>query len=434
MDGSLILNENEDITNLDCSPRKGVIHLEDIPFSAYNIQEIRPTPSDDDLIVLHETDLYIHKNFANPVINFVERHFNNIITPTANNDDRLRIIPDQYIIALNDDIEEQDIKSIAQEFAGKGAQVLHIYDDSSIFKGFAINIKNNREELFREIENDSRMAFIEQDKMGQIASSNDDDVISAINNEFETIPRGIDRIDADLNNVFSSLLNYNQTVSNINIYSEVSNNTHYINGSNIRQVFESEVDVDIAILDTGISFTHPDLNVYQGISFVNDTESADDDQGHGSHIAGIAAGKENSVGMIGTAPGARLWAVKVCDRLGNCPVSAQIKGVEYVTKHSDEIDVANISIENPLSPLLDRTINQSIIEGGVTYVAGAGNSGKNASLYSPASNPSVITVSAIGDSDGKCGGIGRSTFIGQDDTFANFSNFGPAIDIADSGC
>jgi len=420
LDGSLIVNENEDINNLDCSPRKGVIILKDIPFSVYNVQEIRPTPSNDDHIILHEADLFIHENLANPTINFVERHFNTMIAPTAANDGKLQTIPDQYIVALNDEIKKQDIKSLAQEFESIGAEVIHIYDDPSIIKGFAINIKNNREELLRELENNSRIAYFEQDKMGQIAglsNNNDDSVLPAINKEYETIPRGIDRIDADFNNVFSpSLLNYNQTVSN-----------------NTRQVNGTEVDVDIAILDTGISFVHPDLNVYQGISFVNDTKSADDDQGHGSHIAGTAAGKNNSLGMIGTAPGAKLWAVKVCDRLGNCPVSSQIKGVEYVTMHSDEIDVVNISIENPLSLILDRTINQSIVEGGVTYVVAAGNSGKNASLYSPASNPSVITVSAISDSDGMCGGIGRSTFIGQDDTFANFSNFGQSIDIAAPG-
>lgn len=439
LDGSLIVNENDDLNNIDCSPRKGVIILEDIAFSAYNIQEIRPTPSNDGLIIIHEADLYIHENLVDPVINFVERPFNSITTTTVDNDDKLQPIPDQYIVAVNGDIEERDINSLAQEFADIGAQVLHTYEDSSIFKGFTINIKNNREDIFRELENDSRIAFIEQDKMGQIALSNnnEDNMISAISKEYEIIPRGIDRIDADLNNIFSSsLLSYDETASassNIDIDGEVSNNT-YQNGLNNRQVLDdTDVDVDIAILDTGISFTHPDLNVYQGINFVNSTKSADDDQGHGSHIAGTAAGNDNSLGMIGTAPGARLWAVKVCDGLGNCPVSSQIKGIEYVTMHSDEIDVVNISIENPLSRILDRTINRSIIEGGVTYVVAAGNSGKNASLYSPASNPSVITVSAISDSDGKCGGIGRSTFIGQDDTFANFSNFGPAIDIAAPG-
>jgi hypothetical protein len=442
LDNSLIVSDNKDIDNLDCSPRKGVIVLEDIPFSGYNIQEIRQpiASSNDGVVVLHEVDMYIHENLANPVINFVERHSNYIVTPTGdtNGNGNLGIIPDQYIITLNDDIEEHDIESIAQEFANKGGQILQIYD-ASLFKGFAINIERNREELLREIENDSRAAFIEQDKMGQIASSNNDDVISAQNKGYETIPRGIDRIDADLKNILSfNDDDDNQSDSrNLDIKktSEGNNSSSEQDDRlNIQQVSGmNATGVDIAILDTGVSLIHPDLNVYQDVSFVNYTESAEDDQGHGSHIAGTVAGMDNSLGIIGTAPGARLWALKVCDSLGNCPVSSQIKGVEYITEHSDEIDVANISIENPLSPTLDRTINQSIIEGGVTYVVAAGNSGKNASLYSPASNPSVITVSAINDSDGKCGGIGRPTLIGHDDFFANFSNFGPAIDIAAPG-
>ena len=166
--------------------------------------------------------------------------------------------------------------------------------------------------------------------------------------------------------------------------------------------------------------------------FVAGTKIGDDDQGHGSHIAGIIAAKKNSLGILGIVPDARLWSVKVCDKIGNCPLSSQIQGVEYVTEHADEIDVVNISFENSHSPILDRAINQSVAAG-LTYIVAAGNSGKDASLNSPASNPSVLTVSAIGDSDGKCGGVGRPTFIGEDDELASFSNFGPVVDIAAPG-
>ena len=195
-----------------------------------------------------------------------------------------------------------------------------------------------------------------------------------------------------------------------------------------------DVDVDIAILDTGIDLTHPDLNVYKNVNILAANQSGDDDNGHGTHVAGIAAAKDNGIGVIGGAPGARLWSVKVCDGGGECKISDMIKGVEYVTQHADEIDVVNISVETPLSPALNRAISASI-KAGVTYVVAAGNYGRDASTTSPASNPDVITVSAIADSDGKCGGVGPAPDLANttDDGFAPFSNFGPAVSIAAPG-
>jgi subtilisin family serine protease len=196
-----------------------------------------------------------------------------------------------------------------------------------------------------------------------------------------------------------------------------------------------DTDVDIAILDTGIDLDHPDLNVYRNVSFVRDANTGDDDNGHGTHVAGIAAAKDDGKGIVGGAPGARLWSVKVCDKAGECKVSDMIKGVEYITEHADEIDVVNISVETPLSPALNRAISASI-KAGVTYVVSAGNYGHDASSTSPASNPDVITVSAIADSDGKCGGVGPELMIENataDDTFAPFSNFGPTVSIAAPG-
>jgi hypothetical protein len=206
----------------------------------------------------------------------------------------------------------------------------------------------------------------------------------------------------------------------------------------ISTVMNMSAPVDIAVLDTGVSLSHPDLNVYRDVTVINGTTTGNDDNGHGSHVAGIAAAKDNNIGTVGVAPGARIWAIKVCDGQGECKISNQIKGVEYAIKHADEIDVLNISIENPNSPALNNIINAAI-KAGITVVVAAGNYGKDASAITPANNPNALTVSAIADSDGICGGAGPDlTLEGDnatltDDTFAFFSNFGPAVKIAAPG-
>jgi subtilisin family serine protease len=81
---------------------------------------------------------------------------------------------------------------------------------------------------------------------------------------------------------------------------------------------------------------------------------------------------------------------------------------------------------------MNTSIHNSVAAG-VTYVVAAGNSAKDASTFSPANHPDVIAVSAIVDTDGKAGGLGSSTSYGADDTFASFSNYGSAVDIAAPG-
>ena len=218
----------------------------------------------------------------------------------------------------------------------------------------------------------------------------------------QLLPRGVNRVDGDLSSTVSG------------------------NGA-------GSVNVDIAIVDTGIQISHPDLNVYRQKSFVSYTTSANDDHGHGTHVAGIAAAKDNTIGVVGVAPGARLWAVKVLGSSGSGSVSTVIKGIDYVTDNAGLIDIANLSLgcECP-STSLNTAISNSV-KAGITYVVAAGNSGKNAASFSPANHPSVIAVSAIVDSDGKCGHSGTSTTYGGDDRFASFSNYGSVIDIAAPG-
>jgi subtilisin len=200
----------------------------------------------------------------------------------------------------------------------------------------------------------------------------------------------------------------------------------------------SDFNADIAILDTGVSLNHPDLNVYRDVTFINGTTTGNDDNGHGSHVAGIAAAKDNDKGIVGIAPGARIWAIKVCDGLGECKVTNQIRGVEYAIAHADEIDVLNISIENLNSPALNNVINAAV-KAGIIVVVSAGNHGKDALATSPANDPNVLTVSAIADSDGVCGGAGpvltsaSSNSTIADDSFAFFSNYGPAVKVAAPG-
>ncbi len=190
--------------------------------------------------------------------------------------------------------------------------------------------------------------------------------------------------------------------------------------------------IGIAIIDTGIDLTHPDLNVVGNTTFVTATRSGNDDNGHGTHCAGIAAARDNGIGVRGVAPGAQLYAVKVLSRSGSGSYSAVIAGVDWVAARADKIQVANMSLGGPSSTALNDAISKAVAAG-IAFCVAAGNDGADASNTSPANCGDALAVSAIVDTDGLCGGTGGATGYGADDTFASFSNFGPFVHIAAPG-
>ena len=245
------------------------------------------------------------------------------------------------------------------------------------------------------------------------------------------------------------------------------------------------IDADIAIIDSGIDLDHPDLNVFKNVTSIipqiidsedntirakdidlnkiglnvennlttfyppfsqNSSSTGDDNCGHGTHVAGIAAAKDNAFGVIGIAPGAKLWAIKVLDydkNSGKCfgSISSVIAAIDYVTRNADQIDVVNLSLGCKCnSTALDEAISKSVPEN-VVYVTAAGNIHTDASSFSPANHKDVLTVSAIADADGKCGSLGTPIWVdagdfsgfSNDDTFASFSNYGSVVDIAAPG-
>ncbi len=198
------------------------------------------------------------------------------------------------------------------------------------------------------------------------------------------------------------------------------------------------VDVDIAVIDTGIDVDHPDLNVAGGVNCSTGTSYADGN-GHGTHVAGTAAAKDDASGVVGVAPGARLWAVRVLDDSGSGSWSSVICGVDWVTAHASDIEVANMSLAGPGSQgsCNDGALREAIcrsVESGVTYVVAAGNSAVDVSGQVPSSFPEVITVSALSDYDGRPGGLAKATCrAGRDDTLADFSNYGAGVDMIAPG-
>jgi subtilisin len=196
---------------------------------------------------------------------------------------------------------------------------------------------------------------------------------------------------------------------------------------------DQRVNVDIAIIDTGISLTHPDLNVFANHNFLDPTHSGDDDHWHGTHVAGIAAALDNGTGVVGVAPGARLWALKALDSQGNGVMSDIIAAIDYVTQHASEIEVVNLSLGAWGLSTAQRQAVQSSVAAGVVYVAAAGNDAADifgpdgqpdtGSDFIPAAFAEVMAVSASVDTDGIAGGHGPSTMYGSDDTLASFSNY-----------
>ena len=192
----------------------------------------------------------------------------------------------------------------------------------------------------------------------------------------------------------------------------------------------------VAILDTGIDLDHPDLTAQDGRNCVG-SGPADDDNGHGTHVAGIVGARNQGSGVVGVAPGTRLYAVKVLDSGGDGLWSNIICGIDWVTANAATlgIRVANMSLGGlgeDFSTCAQDPLHQAICNStaaGVVYTAAAGNNGWNWGSPPPdvpAWFPEVLTVTAIADSDGMPGAAGgapgcRSGEV--DDKRASFSNF-----------
>jgi subtilisin len=174
--------------------------------------------------------------------------------------------------------------------------------------------------------------------------------------------------------------------------------------------------VTVAVVDTGIDYTHPDLvgKVVGGYSFVRYTKNYMDDNGHGTHVAGTIAAVDNDIGVVGVAPGASLLAVKVLDRSGSGYTSNVISGIQWSVANGAQVISMSLGSSSDSQALHD-AVDAAYAEG-VVVVAAAGNDYGGAVSY-PAAYDSVIAVSAVDSSN----------------NIASFSNVGPQVDLAAPG-
>ncbi|HCT78272.1 MAG TPA: hypothetical protein DGT23_17185 [Micromonosporaceae bacterium] len=286
--------------------------------------------------------------------------------------------------------------TFAQQFAGDhDAKVGHVY--STALRGFSAELSPA---AVRKLRSDPRVAYVEADQVAHITA--------------QETANGVRRIFADANP-----------------------------GLKVGDGNDERVDADVAILDTGIDFDHPDLNVVKTVNCLNTSTCAentgDDDNGHGSNVAGIVGSLDNGIGFVGVAPGVRLWSVKVLNASGSGNESGIVAGIDWVAAHADEIEVANMSLgfNGDVQSVKD-AINGAIGRG-VIFAVSAGNSKQDVRNQTPANVADAITVSSLSDSDGRPGGTGggfgwcNANNQNRDDTLSNFSNFGAGVDLAAPG-
>src|SRR5687767_12214873 len=197
----------------------------------------------------------------------------------------------------------------------------------------------------------------------------------------------------------------------------------------------------VAVIDTGIDKSHPDLNVRGGYNCSNGSPAAwGDGNGHGTHVAGTIGAKDDTVGVVGVAPGTPLYAVRVLNNAGSGSWSSIICGINWVKANAGRysIKVANMSLGGSGGDAgcnadgLHKAICDA--DDAVTFVVAAGNSATDAKNFVPAAYDEVITVSALADFNGLPGGGGAATCRSDvDDTLADFSNFGADVDLIAPG-
>jgi len=184
--------------------------------------------------------------------------------------------------------------------------------------------------------------------------------------------------------------------------------------------------IRVAIIDTGIYSDHEDLTVAGGKSFVSYTVDFDDDDGHGTHVAGTVAALDNGIGVIGVAPKASLYALKALDYNGSGYVSDVSAAIQWAIDPNgdenadDRLDIINMSLGGGASLTLGEAC-QSAYDKGLLLVASAGNSGnppgRGDNVGYPAAYDSVIAVAVTDQSDKR----------------AKWSSTGPDVELSAPG-
>ncbi len=317
-------------------------------------------------------------------------------------------VPDEYIVMLQ---PNANAAAVANEMAqAHGLGVGHVYENA--FKGFSAHVPPGR---LSALQSDPRVLSITQDVYVSIEKCRTPPCNGGGGGgggSTQVVPTGIARINGP------------------------SSSTQAGNGS-------GSVNVDVAIVDTGI-YSHSDLNVVGGYNCsTGPSNKYSDGNGHGTHVAGTVGALDNNIGVVGVAPGARLWAVRVLNSAGSGTWASVICGIDWVTAHASTIEVANMSLggtgsDDGLScaattdPMKKALCNATAA--GVTFAVAAGNESDNAANHTPAAYDMVITVSALADFNGAPGGGAAPTCRSDvDDTFADFSNFGSDVDIIAPG-
>lgn len=287
-------------------------------------------------------------------------------------------IENSYVCVFKKDaVAKGAVSRKANEIArGNGGQVTHTYRNT--IRGFSANI--SAQGAARMAANNPNIAFCEQDQVMSTVQRGKPGGGGGGSDPAQTTPWGITRVGGGTSA-----------------------------GSGLAIVIDSGVDLD-----------HADLNVNASLSrsFTREKD-ADDNNGHGTHVAGTIAAINNNIGVVGVAPGTTVVGVKVLTRSGSGSTSGVIAGVDYAASLPGNGNVANMSLGGGFS----QALNDAVIAAagsGLTMVLAAGNESTDAGTKSPASanGPNIYTISAMA----------------QGDTWASFSNYGnPPVDFVEPG-
>lgn len=195
--------------------------------------------------------------------------------------------------------------------------------------------------------------------------------------------------------------------------------------------------VGIAVLDTGVDMAHRDLRI--GAAYFDAFGgNGQDGDGHGTHVAGIAAALNNTVDVVGVAPGATIFSVRVLDNTGSGSDASVIAGLEWIAANAGTygIRVTNASLGRSASSddSLMHTAVQQVVNAGVIFIAAAGNDPAiEVSNFIPAGFPETVAVSSTTAVDGSNAGYRFYTGVIKADTASYFTTDGGAVRIAAPG-